>query len=212
MHNESMNNKYIMLTPAGVYAVVNQEDKGAGYHLLLNILSESTTPLLSVDAIKRWSGLEAGAALNLLAKLQASNLVQPLDTPKTCSSEPLERLLPKLISPLCDGEFALLADPQGFYMARNGFEHGTAEELAAISATLATMYYRHKTLFQSTLGVNSKAWGLVNPAGNSELGFWPLEIGKYRFSLVLAGRPRFNQPAFVELVWALSSRYAKEAH
>lgn len=211
MHNEQINNKYITLTPAGAYAVVNQKEGGAGHHLLLNILSEPTTPLLSIDTLKRWSGLEAGEALKMLAQLQASNLVQSLEAPKTCSTEPLERLLPRLISELSDENFALLADPQGFYMAKRGFNYREAEELAAISATLATIYERHKALFSQTLDMPSRAWGLADPSGGSALGFWPLQIGKYRFSLIVAGRPRFNQPAFVELVWALSSRYANEA-
>src|SRR5699024_541613 len=180
MHNEQINNKYIMLTPAGAYAVTSQGEGGAGYHLLLNILSEPTTPLLSVDALKRWSGLEAGEALNLLAKLQASSLVQTLEAPRACSTEPLERLLPKLIGELSDEEFSLLADPQGFYMAKNGFEQRVAEELAAISATLATIYQRHKELFRRHLDLPSSAWALADPSGGSALGFWPLEIGKYR--------------------------------
>lgn len=210
MHDERINNKYIMLTPAGAFAITNQEEGGAGFQLLLNILSEPTTPLLAVDTLKRLSGLEAGEALSLLAKLQSSALVQTLDEPISCSNEPLERLLPQLISALSDKQITLLADPQGFYMANSGFEQREGEELAAISATLATISKRHSKLFNDSLAVPSRAWALADPAGNSELGFWPLFVGQHRFSLVIAGKPCFNQTAFVELIWALTSRYANE--
>ena len=48
----------------------------------------------------------------------------------------------------------------------------------------------------------------MDAAGNSQLGFWPLFIDTQRFALILQGVPRFNQPVFTELVWALSTRYA----
>lgn len=202
--------KYIMLTPAGAYAIASQSDGGVGRQVLLNILSEPETPKLSMTALKRWSGLEAGQALTLLAQLQASALVQSLEQPKTCSEKPLEGLLPTLIAQLTDSEYSLLADPQGFYMASTGFEQREAEELAAISATLTTTYRRHQHLFNHKLAIPDSNWALVDASGNSALGFWPLHIGEYCFSLIMSGRPKFNQSAFVELIWALSSRYANE--
>lgn len=211
MDNQSVaENKYIALTPAGAYAIVSRGDGGVGRQVLLNILSESETPKLSVEALKRWSGLEAGQALTLLAQLQASSLVQSLEQPKACSEKPLEGLLPQLIAQLTDSKYSLLADPQGFYMASTGFEPREAEELAAISATLLATSRRHQRLFNHNLAIPHSSWALVDASGNSTLGFWPLHIGEYCFSLIMSGRPKFNHSAFVELVWVLSSRYANE--
>lgn len=202
--------KFIALTPAGAYAVSSQPNGGAGYQLLLSILSEQISPALTVENLTRLSGLPAGKALTLLAQLQSAGLVQALEAPKSCSTEALETLLPKLTAKLSDENLALLSDPQGFYMARIGFEHEVAEELAALSTNLAEIHHRHQRLFREALQLPINGWSLTDPSGNSALGFWPLYVGEYRFSLVIAGRPRFNHPAFVALVWALSSRYAKE--
>jgi len=60
------------------------------------------------------------------------------------------------------------------------------------------------------MGLETSAWALVDAAGNSRVGFWPLYVGKQRFVLVLGGVPRLNQPALTELIWALSKRYAVE--
>ncbi|MEE9356956.1 hypothetical protein [Candidatus Vondammii sp. HM_W22] len=48
----------------------------------------------------------------------------------------------------------------------------------------------------------------MDAAGNSQLGFWPLYFGEQRFVLALNGRPKFNQPAFRDMVWVLAQRYA----
>jgi hypothetical protein len=61
------------------------------------------------------------------------------------------------------------------------------------------------------LGITSQSWAIVDAFGNSQIGFWPLFIGKNRFVLVISGVPHFNQPEMVDLVWALSVRYS-ESH
>ena len=52
-------------------------------------------------------------------------------------------------------------------------------------------------------------WGMVNAAGCSEVGFWPLYFGDDYFILIVSGMPRFNQEAFTTLVWALGVRYGR---
>ena len=47
----------------------------------------------------------------------------------------------------------------------------------------------------------------MDAAGISGLSFWPMHIGRTRLALTVSGRPRFNQNAFAELVWALYVRY-----
>lgn len=99
------------------------------------------------------------------------------------------------------------ADEEGFYVARASSPHEAAEELSALSADLASLHAGHMGLLRNKLRVLSQAWSIVDAAGNTELGVWPLFIGPHRFSLVVSGAPCFNQWPFSELVWALSRRY-----
>jgi hypothetical protein len=104
----------------------------------------------------------------------------------------------------------LLADMQGFYLASHGFPHEVAEELSGLSAELATVHSRRSGVLMNNLGVANHSWGIIDVFGNSQIGFWPLFIGKNRFVLVISGVPHFNQPEFVDLIWALSIRYAEK--
>jgi hypothetical protein len=65
-------------------------------------------------------------------------------------------------------------------------------------------------LLINNLGINSHAWAIVNAFGCSQIGFWPLFIGKHTFVIAIAGIPHFNQAEFVSLIWMLSVRYTKK--
>ena len=62
-------------------------------------------------------------------------------------------------------------------------------------------------LLHGNMRLRSDGWGMVNAAGCSEVGFWPLYFGDDYFILIVSGMPRFNQEAFTTLVWALGVRY-----
>lgn len=204
--------KFIAPTPAGAYAATQAPDGGAARRLLRALLSEGSTPSLSSDGLRAWSGIEDDQeAAGLLYQLQSLAMVQSLAAPRQVPGASLEELLPGLISPLTQSGKALLANSQGFYMASIGFPHETAEELSALSADLASLQHRHQHLLRNNLGIASSNWAMVDGAGNSELGCWPLYIGTYRFVLVIAGTPHFNQQPFVDLVWALTHRYSSNA-
>ncbi|MFA5732666.1 MAG: roadblock/LC7 domain-containing protein, partial [Acidithiobacillus sp.] len=66
---------------------------------------------------------------------------------------------------------------------------------------------RHDRLLKNNLRVNTETWGLIDPAGRSELGFWPLFIGQQHFMLVISGTPRLQDQSFVTLVQDLDTRY-----
>ena len=116
-------------------------------------------------------------------------------------------MLEELLGALSDSKKVLLAENSGLYLGASGFPHEAAEELAAISANLSEVYQRHKRLLHSNLHFNQQAWGLIDAAGNSEVGFWPLYIGYNQFALVIHGMPQLNRPAFKQLVWSLMRRY-----
>ena len=119
----------------------------------------------------------------------------------------IEESLPELLKLLSSDHKALLADGQGFYLAGSGFTHEAAEELSALSGDLASLYTRHQGIIRGNLNIKSGAFALVDAAGYSQLGFWPLYIGDTLFMLVISGVPRLDQKVFVDLIWTLHKRY-----
>lgn len=205
------NGGFVATTPAGAYAATQAPDDDVTRRVLRALLSEQSTPAFSAEALRTWSGLESATdAANLLYHMQSLAMVQSESVARQVPSESLEELLPGLLTPLAPSKKALLANAQGFYMASVGFPHEAAEELSALSADLASLHQRHHHVLQRNLGIASSNWAMVDAAGNSQLGCWPLHIGSHRFALVIAGTPQFNQPAFVDLVWTLTHRYSGE--
>jgi hypothetical protein len=201
--------KYVSLTPYGAYFAVTEVADDPVRRLLQAVLAESGNEALSEATAIRWAGGgDIDAALDMLKRLQTLTMLQATDLPIAQSTAPLEDLLPPLLAPLSGSGKALLADPQGFYLATVGFRHEAAEELAALSADIATLHTRHARLLANNLGFSGSSWGLLDPAGASQLGVWPLHVGENRFALAIAGRPRLNQEVFAQLVQALARRYA----
>lgn len=199
---------YASPTPAGAYYAASTDVDESARQLLFALMTQNQSQLLTIPRLLKWTDLEnEQQALELLYRVQSLRWIQGETTSRAGPSDTLEVLLPKLLALLSGSDKALLADHMGFYLATYGFSHETAEELSALSADLALLNQRHNRLLHNNLGYKSAAWSIVDGAGDGQLGFWPLYIGKQRFSLVLAGVPQFNQPAFTELVWALSSRY-----
>lgn len=200
--------RYLSLTPYGAYYVVSDGSSNAMRRILLAILMEGQSPELSQEAACRWAGTDdAEAALDALSRLQSLAMLQATDTPLMAPDAPLEQELPPLLAALSATGQALLADAQGFYLASAGFRHEVTEELAALSADIATLHDRHAGLLAHNLRLSGSSWGLLDPAGASQLGIWPLYVGSHRFALALAGQPRLAQGAFARLVWALARRY-----
>ncbi|MFO1414952.1 MAG: hypothetical protein U1F10_13780 [Burkholderiales bacterium] len=200
--------RYLAATPAGAYLATQQPDDEPARRLLLALLAAESTPLLTPPALAAWCGLDDEAAGELFARLTKMALVESFASPRAPLPGALEKLLPGLLADVSGSGRALLADSQGFYLATAGFPHEAAEELSALSADLASLHDRHARLLRNNLALASSSWALVDAAGNSRIGFWPLFVGRQRFTLVIAGLPRLNHPAFVELVAALARRYA----
>ncbi|MBP1149223.1 MULTISPECIES: hypothetical protein [Methylocaldum] len=200
---------YLHPTPGGAYHAVTTKAHTPAKQLIRNLLQMESSPALTLAGLKDWSAIEdAERAYAMLHHAQEAKWLQGLKAPLKCPNQPLSEILPELLSQLSSQAKVLLADSQGFYLATHGFPHEVAEELSALSADLANLHERRSGLLLNNLGLNSSAWSVVDSAGNSKVGFWPLYLGKERFVLVAAGMPRFNQPDFVTLVWILSRRYA----
>ncbi len=202
-------NQYLLPTPGGAFYSVADTAVNPPRRFLRHLLSHSRTPALNAESLARGCGEDdLDAFLAMLRRIQSMRWVQALDEPMQVLDEPLEDILPGLLSGLAENGKALLADQQGFYLGTSGFPHETAEELAALSADLMNLQQRHRGLLQGNLNLGSQAWGVVDAGGHTRLGIWPLHVGKHCFALVMTGTPHFNHPSFVHLVWTLMTRYA----
>ncbi len=200
---------YLNVTPRGAYNATHDNQQDISRNILIKLLQQDETPEFSNDIITTLFSDDSDENLGLLDKMQELGLITGQKTSESAPQDSLEEKLPELLSSLSGSGKALLADKSGLYLGTSGFPHEAAEELAAISANLSEVYQRHKGLLQGNLGFSQNAWGLVDAAGNAEVGFWPLYIGKNTFTLILHGLPQFNQPSFRHLVWMLVKRYGE---
>ena len=197
-------------TPSGAFFAISSNRDEPARRLLQGIMSEGVLPVCDTERLSLWSGLDQEEALELLHRLQELGWLSGLKESQAAPEGPLENILPGLLAQVSAQGKALLADNQGFYLAASGFPHEAAESLSAVSADLGSLYERHQRLLANNLGQREQGWALIDAAGNSQLGFWPLYVGAQRFVLVIEGRPCFNQPAFRDLVWILNRRYSSD--
>ncbi len=202
---------YLYPTPAGAYQAIASREHDKPRRLLQRLLQQAQTPALTLEQLLSLQDSDDETkALELLHHCQKLAWVQGVDSEMLAPQGALEDILPDLLGKVAENGKVLLADEQGFYLGCSGFAHEVAEELSALSAELATLSQRRSGLLNNNLGIHSQAWSVVDAFGHSQMGFWPLFIGQHRFVLVIAGIPHFNQPEFVSLVWALSTRYTKK--
>ncbi len=201
-------NLYIAATPAGAYYAVSGPEDDPSRQLLRALLRLEATPPLSLNGLQEWTGSDDGnESLELLYHAQTLGWLEGVDQQRTAPTGALEDIVPDLLPALSGSGKALLADDQGFYVSSQGFAHETAEELSALSADIASLHDRHRGLLRNNLGLGTGAWALIDAAGNSQVGFWPLFVGDQRFVLAVGGMPHLNQSALTSLVWVLSTRY-----
>lgn len=201
---------FLYPTPAGAYHAISMPEADKPRRFLQRLLQESQTPESSTPELCRLAADDDQAkVLELLHHCQKLGWIQGVNEALHAPQGALEDLLPDLLGRISESGKVLLADEQGFYLACSGFPHEAAEELSALSADLATVHRRRSGLLISNMGIASHAWAIVDAFGCSRIGFWPLYIGGHHFVIAIAGIPHFNQPEFVTLVWALSTRYAK---
>lgn len=202
-------NLYLSVTPGGAFYAAQDNKPEPGRSFIQQLLKEPQTPLFNVEIARKLTGLDKKRALEFVHWLQEAGLISGQEEPESVSEEMLEQSLPRLLHSLSDVGKAVLAESQGLYLGSSGFPHEAAEELAALSANLTSVYERHKELLNGNLGYRQRAWGLVDACGNNEVGFWPIHIEQNHFTLIIEGIPQLNQPVFRDLIWALEMRYGK---
>ncbi|MCF6235943.1 MAG: hypothetical protein L3J70_06155 [Gammaproteobacteria bacterium] len=203
-------NRYVTPTPAGAYYAVSSQSEDIARKLLLHLLAQSSTQLFDLDELHSWgfNDEHSDDVLDLIHRMQNLGWIQGSIASKKAPLGTIEEELPHLLEALTINGKALLADGDGFYLATHGFPHEAAEEISALSADLSKLHDRHEGLLKNNLSITVSAWGVIDAAGNSQLGFWPIYIGSSHFVLVLSGLPNLNQSAFVDLVWLLGRRYS----
>ncbi|MCP4432645.1 MAG: hypothetical protein GY806_16860 [Gammaproteobacteria bacterium] len=203
---------YLMPSPAGAYYCVMASVDNAARRLLRRFLSQESVALVTNELMQAWSAPEPELGLQTLHHLQGLGWLQTMPTAVEVDKGPLEDLLPRLLEQLSCEANALLTDSQGFCLTSVGFAHESAEEISALGADLVTLHSRHQGLLNNNLKMPASNWGLLDAAGHSQLGFWPLHIGQELFSLVIAGPPCLHRQVFMYLVWILHNRYATSSN
>ncbi|MDM7322944.1 MAG: hypothetical protein P3W87_006695 [Gammaproteobacteria bacterium] len=205
---ELLSGLHIAPSPAGAYYAASSPLDDPARATLIRLLSRTETPPFTPITLRELTGLaDEQAALEHIYRLQNLGLVQGLREARHSPQGSLETALPGILAELAGYGKALLADEQGFYLATHGFHHETAEELAGLSADLGSLHTRHVGLLEGNLGLRTSAWALINAGGMSEIGFWPLFVGRYRFVLIISGTPNLHQAATLDLIWMLFRRY-----
>ncbi len=190
---------FVSVTPAGCYYTIEGHDPTVARQVLTRLLCAATTPPLS---------LYEGTGREEVMELVKSGLVELANEPSTLPKGNFSTLLPNLLPALSErGRVVLTESGQGLYIDYAGFEQHEAEELAVLAADLRAMAEKRQQLLENQLNVRSQAFGIVDPAGNSEIGFWPLYIANDVFTLIVLGIPKFNSKEFCTLIWALTERY-----
>ena len=196
---------HIIPTPLGAYAAASNPQPDAARSLILGIMANETTQKVSVETLRKYVG--KGDPLQLLYWMEKSKWIVGRAESETLAAQHIETDVPFLLSQLSSSGMALLADHQGFHLVSAGFTLDVAEELAIFAAGISTLQEKHAELVKSKLRLGSLAMAVIDSGGNSELGFWPLYIGEQHFMLVISGIPKFDQQAYLHLIWALCRRY-----
>jgi hypothetical protein len=193
---------YLLPTPAGAFGAAAEPDENPVRRFLGALLHRADTPSVAEPDFAEWSGFgEFAEARAWVERLQDLGWLQGLAAPRRAPEGPLDAILAELLPGLTRGGKVLLADSHGFHVGSQGFAHEVATEISALSADIAALQQRRT-------GSLNRNLGLIDAAGQSQLGFWPLYAGRERFVLAVAGMPAFNRPQLVDLVWTLHRRYA----
>jgi hypothetical protein len=199
---------YLQPTPAGAYYAVGNPDLNPERLLLLAMMSGASSRRPTIAELCQWTGQRTEQeALSVTYRAQERGWIEGFRQQQGPAPGPLEPIAARALLSLSSTGHGLLADAQGFCIASQGFDATASDFLAAVSADIASMHERHARYLADASGTATGAWALVDMAGNSRVGFWPLFVGDHRFVLALGGLPALNHPALVEMVWSLVARY-----
>ena len=200
--------QFILPTPAGAYFLAQDNAQNWQKNVLRSLFSIDKSPKLEPENLyKIFNTTDSENLKYKIEQCEKQHLIQVVDREITAPTGDFEKTLNNIICKFSNKNKALLCDSQGLCIANNGFPVEMQEEISVLSADIAIMHKRRALNINKKLKLNSQAWSIVDASGNSCLGFWPLNINKEVFVLVIEGFPFFNQPEMIDLVWALYLRY-----
>mgnify|MGYP001367550490 CR=1 FL=1 len=198
---------YLAPTSLGALHAVTATHVGPAEHLIRALLQQPKALLTDDADLCALAGVgDTDTALTVLALAQDAGWIEGCTDEPQIPPGPLGRELPALLAPLSDVGQAALVDDQGFSLSSVGFTAETEAELAVLAAEVVSLQRRRTTFAASPTAASG--WGLVDRHGATTIAIFPLAIGDQPFVLILGGLPRLNHPSFVQLVTALSRRYA----
>ncbi len=203
-----MTKNFLTVTPSGAYQATNNALPDIARKTLLNLMRYEKSPEFRLEDVSKISGISSpDVAKAIFHQLQSLHLVQAEDKEVCLPTESLEVILPSLLKELSSTGKALLADDQGLHLAVSGFSIEIAEELSAVSGSVLALQSKHSRFLAKNMNQKTTSWGIINPTGDSQLGFWPLPLGNVQFILVISDVPRLNRISFRNLIWMLCHKY-----
>ncbi|PIT22283.1 peptidase M23 [Snodgrassella communis] len=204
---------YPKVMPAGAFYAVSSPSHSASRMLLANILQADINAKLTEERLRQWAETDGvHTALNLLYRLQRLEFLYGETKPSSQLVKVTSDEFEDILGQLSDSHKALLVDQDGFYFANVGFNHETAEEVANLASEAIRLTEKHSLLIKNNLNIYNNAIGICDPAGQSELTFFPLYIGNTKNILVTAGLPLLNSEAFVTMVRGLFVLAGEDIH
>lgn len=201
-------NKYLFPSAAGVYHLACQPSQTSAKKLFSDILRRTHTRIITTHEVQRI--MEINSHQRFTEEMQtilSLGWLEEHDTPFQLPDDALEELLPQLLTVLSSTGHTFLSDSHGFPLFSSGFPKKDVEALSAMSAQFSSIYDKYHAVIQRTAQSPTQAWGMIDAAGNSNMGIWPISIGNHGFNLLIQGIPKLDHPNFVILVWLLYSRY-----
>lgn len=201
-------NKYLLPSAGGIYHLVCQPGQTSAKKLFSDILRRRRTRVIAVDDVQRIMEIDSRQQFaEEMQTILTLGWLEEHDTPLQLPEDALEELLPQLLTALSSTGHTFLSDSHGFPLFSSGFPRKDVESLSAMSAQFSTIYDKYHQVIQRTANSPTQAWGMIDAAGNSNMGIWPINVGDHSFNLLIQGVPRLDHPNFVILVWLLYSRY-----
>lgn len=204
---------YPKITPAGAYYAVSGRMANPSRSVLYGILRTIEPKPITEESLMEWLEVDdPESAVGLLYRLQRLEFVYGDTVGRQHVPEDdlsLDDRLPLLLKKLSDTGKALLADDNGLYFSTAGFHHESAEEVAALAGEVARLSEQHSLLIKNNLNINQNSWAVCDPAGRSEIAFFPLYFGDNKLILVIGGTPQLQNDDFVELIQVLYRRYGR---
>lgn len=199
--------EWLVLTPVGgLRAFAQREPDAVALALQGLLLAEQS---LAADV---WRQRHAVTPVDLSAWV-AQGWVECLKRPLQGPDARLDDFLQHVIGALSGERRAVLASDGGFCLGRCGVEADEGDLISAAAADFGAWAQRQArrgwTAAQAAVSFHQNAEFLL-----PSWSFTPFWVDDTGYWLVVAGEPLFNNPALVELLWALKlagSRFANPA-